>query len=151
MFLDIFNFSKTLTLMIILFGLFSCSREPFGTELSTKFDNINTTQINDEPQENKKEENRNQLQGKLNKNDLRLFENKVEKKANNQQSKKKITNNYEEYVKDKDISKQSKPYRIIIKLTSSDPTSPAEVVTELLNKAGISFEVEKIESLYDGK
>ena len=40
------------------------------------------------------------------------------------------------------------PYRIIIKLSGADPSAPAETVTEALRKAGIQFEVEKIERFY---
>ena len=37
------------------------------------------------------------------------------------------------------------PYRIIIKLSGANPSAPAETVTSALRKAGIIFEVEKIE------
>ncbi len=37
------------------------------------------------------------------------------------------------------------PYRIILKLSGANPAAPAETVTKALRKAGIQFEVEKIE------
>ena len=37
------------------------------------------------------------------------------------------------------------PYRIILKLSGTNPSAPAETVTKALRKAGIQFEVEKIE------
>ena len=37
------------------------------------------------------------------------------------------------------------PYRIIIRLSGANPSAPAETVTEALRKAGVQFEVEKIE------
>ena len=37
------------------------------------------------------------------------------------------------------------PYRIILRLSDANPSAPAETVTEALRKAGIKFEVEKIE------
>ena len=37
------------------------------------------------------------------------------------------------------------PYRIILKLFGTNPSAPAETVTEALRKAGVQFEVEKIE------
>ena len=37
------------------------------------------------------------------------------------------------------------PYRIILKLSGANPAAPAETVTEALRKAGVQFEVEKIE------
>ena len=36
-------------------------------------------------------------------------------------------------------------YRIILKLSGANPSAPAETVTAALRKAGIEFEVEKIE------
>ena len=41
------------------------------------------------------------------------------------------------------------PYRIIIRLSGANPAAPAETVTEALRKAGVQFEVEKIER-FDG-
>ena len=40
---------------------------------------------------------------------------------------------------------QPVPYRVTIKLPSADPSAPAEVVTQALRAAGVSFEVEMIE------
>ena len=37
------------------------------------------------------------------------------------------------------------PYRIILRLSGANPSAPAESVTEALRKAGVQFEVEKIE------
>tara|TARA_Y100001968_G_C19194560_1_gene636874 strand:- start:66 stop:458 length:393 start_codon:yes stop_codon:yes gene_type:complete len=42
------------------------------------------------------------------------------------------------------------PYRIILKLSGANPSAPAETVTNALRKAGVQFEVEKIER-YDDK
>jgi hypothetical protein len=53
----------------------------------------------------------------------------------------------------KTASKPAKPvaasaaYRITIKLPGADPSAPAEVVTEALRAAGVSFEVETIERM----
>ena len=38
-----------------------------------------------------------------------------------------------------------RPYRIILKLSGANPSAPAETVTNALRKAGVQFEVEKIE------
>ena len=40
------------------------------------------------------------------------------------------------------------PYRIIIKLSGANPSSPSEIVTNALIKAGVEFEVEMIERVY---
>ena len=37
------------------------------------------------------------------------------------------------------------PYRIILRLSGANPSAPAETVTRALRKAGVEFEVEKIE------
>ena len=37
------------------------------------------------------------------------------------------------------------PYRLTIRLPAADPSSPAELVTQALRAAGVSFEVEMIE------
>ena len=42
------------------------------------------------------------------------------------------------------------PYRIILRLSGANPSAPAETVTEALRKAGVQFEVEKIER-FDGE
>jgi hypothetical protein len=42
------------------------------------------------------------------------------------------------------------PYRVTIKLPAADPSAPAEVLTEALRAAGVSFEVEAIERIRSG-
>ena len=46
---------------------------------------------------------------------------------------------------DKNKSYKTQPYRIIIRLSSSNTSAPGEVVTKALRQAGVEFEVEKIE------
>ena len=50
-------------------------------------------------------------------------------------------------VKDKikNIAFTPRPYRITIKLSGANPSAPAETVTNALRKAGVKFEVERIE------
>ena len=45
----------------------------------------------------------------------------------------------------KKVIYKPQPYRIILKLSGANPSAPAETVTEALRKAGVEFEVEKIE------
>tara|TARA_B100000579_G_C22444951_1_gene671612 strand:+ start:164 stop:562 length:399 start_codon:yes stop_codon:yes gene_type:complete len=62
--------------------------------------------------------------------------------------------------KDRLIQKSSKsikktifnpqPYRIILRLSGANPSAPAETVTKALRKAGVEFEVEKIERFNEG-
>lgn len=42
------------------------------------------------------------------------------------------------------------PYRITLRLPGADPSAPAELVTEALRAAGVSFEVEMIERVRAG-
>ena len=42
------------------------------------------------------------------------------------------------------------PYRLVLRLPQADPAAPAEVVTDALRAAGVSFEVETIERLSGG-
>tara|TARA_B100000579_G_scaffold209262_1_gene170903 strand:+ start:88 stop:549 length:462 start_codon:yes stop_codon:yes gene_type:complete len=42
------------------------------------------------------------------------------------------------------------PYRIILRLSGANPSAPAETVTKALRKAGVQFEVEKIERFDKG-
>tara|TARA_Y100001978_G_C23653983_1_gene414994 strand:- start:643 stop:1020 length:378 start_codon:yes stop_codon:yes gene_type:complete len=44
-----------------------------------------------------------------------------------------------------------RPYRIILRLSGANPSAPAETVTEALRKAGVQFEVEKIERFNEDK
>ena len=41
----------------------------------------------------------------------------------------------------------SVPYRIIIRLAASDPSAPAEAVTNALRRADVAFSVERIERI----
>ena len=43
-----------------------------------------------------------------------------------------------------------RPYRIIIRLSGTNPSAPAETVTTVLRNAGVVFEIEKIERI-DGR
>ena len=45
----------------------------------------------------------------------------------------------------KKVTFSPQPYRIILKLSAANPSAPAESVTKALIKAGVQFEVEKIE------
>ena len=45
----------------------------------------------------------------------------------------------------KNIPFTPRPYRITIKLSGANPSAPAETVTNALRKAGVKFEVERIE------
>ena len=130
-------------LIVTLFSLQSCSNTLIGEKLSNSFDikeeTKNALKTNNKPQKpnektkiksivkDDKKENEvvNLIKGNLLSNKDRL----------SQQSTKSIR---------KTIF-NPQPYRIILRLSGANPSAPAETVTEALRKAGVQFEVEKIE------
>ena len=138
-----------LFLIVILIPLQSCSNTLIGEKLENSFD------TNENPIISEKINNKPQKSNEIPKIKSRI---KVERKENGKDfgstiQEKTIAN------KDRLSQKSSKlvkkiifnpqPYRIIIRLSGANPAAPAETVTEALRKAGVQFEVEKIER-FDG-
>ena len=129
-----------LLLVLVLFPLQSCSNTVVGEKLENSFDISNENVINEKNKENKGS----------NFKSIKNFD--VSKTENIKQN---IADNNSNLSKDKPIQKQIKlkkniilnpqPYRIILKLSGANPSAPAETVTKALRKAGVQFEVEKIE------
>ena len=139
-------------LVVTLFLLQSCSNTLIGKKLENSFDITEETKIS----------------GKTNK-PQKLYE-KTKIKSSIKDDKKEINNDVlntikENSIPNKDIlsqkSKKSKksinrtifnpqPYRIILRLSGANPSAPAESVTKALRKAGVQFEVEKIERFDQG-
>ena len=141
-----------LFLLASLLPLQSCSNTIIGEKLENSFD------INDNPQISK-------INTKI----------KVKSKLNEIKKIRSNNNNDEEnvdvqldFTKNNSISNKDRfsqastksmkkviykpqPYRIILKLSGANPSAPAETVTEALIKAGVEFEVEKIERLDEKK
>ena len=141
-----------LFLLASLLPLQSCSNTIIGEKLENSFD------INDDPQISK-------INTKI----------KVKSKLNEIKKIRSNNNNDEEnvvlqldFTKNNSISNKDRfsqastksmkkviykpqPYRIILKLSGANPSAPAETVTEALIKAGVEFEVEKIERLDEKK
>ena len=138
-----------LLLIIILIPIQSCTNTSIGERLGNSFDSTdnprNLVKSNDEIKK---------INQKL----------KIEPKL--QESMKENENDYVRTNKENSISKSSRisqrsiksikktifnpqPYRIILKLSGANPSAPAETVTEALRKAGVQFEVEKIERFYE--
>ena len=139
-----------LFLIAILIPLQSCSKTQIGEKLENSFDNI----------ENPTLESTNQikLQNKLNEI-KRIKTSKKRYEEENENVEVNITKNYSISDKNTPITKSTKsikkvifnpqPYRIILKLSAANPSAPAETVTKALRKAGVEFEVEKIERFDD--
>ena len=134
-----------LFLIAIVLPLQSCSNTLIGEKLENSFalnENPKTSeQTNSQPQklnEVKIIKSRRKDDEKENDNDFAniIKENSTSNKDRPRpkpgKSKKKIIFN-------------PQPYRIILRLSGANPSAPAETVTEALRKAGVQFEVEKIE------
>jgi len=134
-------------LIVSLIPLQSCSNTLIGERLETSFD------INDSPTiSGLKPKEKNKLNEKTNIKSITKNGKKDNEKEN---LKTNITNEISITNKDRFSKKSTKqiktvifnpqPYRIILKLSGANPSAPAETVTKALRKAGVQFEVEKIE------
>ena len=136
-----------LFLIATLLPLQSCSNTKIGEKLENSFDIIENPQIS-------KKTTKIKLKNKLTEikkirsndkdNDQENGDFQLDKTNNNS-----ITNK-DRYSQAstksmKKVIYKPQPYRIILKLSGANPSAPAETVTEALRKAGVEFEVEKIE------
>ena len=136
-----------LLLIVALLPLQSCSNTLYGEKLENSFDTTDnpmasgkttkskeqnkpkgTKKIKSSKIDDKKETK--EIKGNITKENLISNKDSVSQKLNN--SRKKVIFN-------------PQPYRIILKLSATNPSAPAETVTKALIKAGVQFEVEKIE------
>ena len=138
-----------LFLIVILFPLQSCSNTLIGEKLENSFDTnenvIISEKINNNPQKSNeipKIKSRIKVEMKENGKD---FGNTIQEKTI--ANKDRLSQKSSKLVKKTIFNPQ--PYRIIIRLSGANPAAPAETVTEALRKAGVQFEVEKIER-FDG-
>ena len=132
-------------LIVTFFSLQSCSNTQVGDKLENSFDIIE----NSKPSE----KTNNKLQ-KL--SELKTIKSRIK------DDKKENENDFGNIIKENSISNNDRlsqkstksikktifnpqPYRIILRLSGANPSAPAETVTEALRKAGVQFEVEKIE------
>ena len=137
-------------LIVTLFALQSCSNTLIGEKLESSFDSMEKPRTpektNIKPQKpNEKTKIKSILKDdkKENKN---AFANTV--KENSISNKDRLSQKSSKLVKKTIFNPQ--PYRIIIRLSGANPAAPAETVTEALRKAGVQFEVEKIERFDSG-
>ena len=123
----------------------SCSNTLIGEKLENSFDMTDSPKTsektNNKPQnldENIKIKSRIKDDKKENEND---FSNIV--KVNSMSNKDRLSQKSTKSIKKTFFN--PRPYRIILRLSGANPSAPAETVTEALRKAGVQFEVEKIE------
>ncbi len=130
-----------LFLIVIIFPLQSCSNTLIGEKLENSFDSIDGLKTNNK-QETLSEKTKIKLKIKddMKENNKDLV-NVV--KENSISNKDRLSQQSTKSIKRKIFKPQ--PYRIILRLSGANPSAPAETVTEALRKAGVEFEVEKIE------
>ena len=139
-----------LLLIVAFFSLQSCSNTPIGEKLENSFD---TTESPMAAQKATKSKEQNKLKKiKSTKNDY----DKENKNIKGNITKENFISNKDRFSQksNKSIKKvffNPQPYRIILKLSGTNPSAPAETVTNALIKAGVEFEVEKIERFDEGK
>ena len=140
-----------LFLIVILIPLQSCSNTVIGEKLESSFD---TPQI---PKASRDINIKSKKQNEMPKITSRI---KVEKKKNEKElgelikensisNKERLSQKSSKLVKNTIFTPQ--PYRIILRLSGANPSAPAETVTKALRKAGVQFEVEKIERFDNGE
>ncbi len=125
---------------IIFFSLLqSCSGSRFGERLTNSFD----TPL-DGVESSKKTEDKGIKKILLNKEDNKPIS-KEKLFSNSNKASSVIRRDKSEPSLKAFKPRKLKPYRIIIRLYGEDPSAPAQIVTNALRKAGVEFEVEKIE------
>ena len=132
-----------LFLIVTIAPLQSCSNTLIGEKLENSFDSTEQPQIvkktYKKPQKiNEKIKVKSTIKDDKKENDFGIItkENSISNKNRLSQKPTKST---------KKIIFNPQPYRIILRLSGANPSAPAETVTEALRKAGVQFEVEKIE------
>ena len=134
---------------IFLIGTFlslqACSNTLIGEKLENSFDITDSTKTsrttNNKPQEvNKKIKIKSRIKDVEKENENNFVDNV---KANSTSNKDRLSQKSTTSIKKTIYNPQ--PYRIILRLAGANPAAPAEKVTEALRKAGVQFEVEKIE------
>ena len=140
--------SIRLFLIATLFPLQSCSNTLIGDKLENSFvttsnptNSENTSKFKVQNKQNetqiiksrKKDSEEQNIKGDITKN------NTIPNKDRFNQKSTKSTKSI------KKVIFNPQPYRIILRLSGANPSAPAETVTKALRKAGVQFEVEKIE------
>ena len=130
-----------LSLIVFLIPLQSCSNTLIGEKLENSFDTTENSKISINTNKSK---DQNKIKSSI-----------IDDDKENEDIKENITKEMSVSKKERSSNKSVKsirkvifnpqPYRIILKLSRANPSAPAETVTNALRKAGIQFEVEKIE------
>ena len=132
-------------LIVTFFLLQSCSNTLIGQKLENSFD------INDNTKTPEKTNNKSQKPHDKTNNESKIKDDKKENEndfgniinENSISNKDRLSQKSTKSIKKTIFNPQ--PYRIILRLSGANPSAPAETVTEALRKAGVQFEVERIE------
>ena len=140
-------FIKFFLIIVALIPLQSCSNTLIGEKLENSFEIIENPIISKNTSKVKVQNKPNEIQKiksskKDEKKDSENFQENIVKN-NSMSNKERLSQKL--IISKKKIIFKPKPYRIILKLSGANPSAPAETVTAALRKAGIEFEVEKIE------
>ncbi len=134
-----------LFLIVTLLPLQSCSNTLIGEKLGNSFDTTEkpktSGETNNKPQKTNtipEIKSRIKVEKKENEKDFGRIV-----KENSIPNKDRLSQKSNKLVKKTIFNPQ--PYRIILRLSGANPSAPAETVTQALRKAGVQFEVEKIE------
>ena len=136
-------------LIIIILPIQSCTNTSIGEKLENSFDST------DNLSKLVKTNNKTQKLNQKSKIELKIQENMKENENDFVGTIKENSTSKSGRISQKSIKSIKKtifnpqPYRIILKLSGANPSAPAETVTEALRKAGVQFEVEKIERFYE--
>jgi len=142
-----------LFIIVAFIPLQSCSNTLIGEKLEKSFNTIDNQPISASPaKDNKQKKSKEIKKIKSNQSD----DEKKNKNINGNILKENSISNKDRFSQKstKSIKKvffNPQPYRIILKLSGANPSAPAETVTNALRKAGVQFEVEKIERFDEGK
>ena len=139
-----------LFLIVVLFPLQSCSNTLIGEKLESSFDTPQNQTTSGKT--NIKSEKQNEIPTILSRIRVEKKENEKDfgkiNKENSISNKDRLSQKSNKLLKKTIFTPQ--PYRIILRLSGANPSAPAETVTQALRKAGVQFEVEKIERFDSG-
>ena len=142
-----------LFLIATFIPLQSCSNTLIGEKLENSFDIIEAPVILESTSKVKVDNKQKKIKNiKLSKSDLEEENRNIPvkiTKSNSTSNKERPRQKSTKSIKKLIFNPQ--PYRIILKLSGANPSAPAETVTEALRKAGVDFEVEKIELIDETK
>ena len=136
-----------LLLIAAFIPLQACSNTRIGEKLENSFDTTENQKVSVNMTKAKEQDKLKKIK--------KIKSSKIDDDKENKNFKRNITKENSTSNKDRFNQKSTKsikkvifkpqPYRIILKLSGSNPSAPAESLTNALRNAGVQFEVEKIE------